>query len=124
MGFDLEGIKPMSEKGVYFRNNVWWWRRLWDLICFVAKDKLTEKDITGGSFNDGHSIKGEKHKYILSKLNWLLNEGGKDTKEIKEFIKQSEKVYTRNGEITHPFDWENVEAFYEFISHNKGFQIF
>lgn len=28
MGMDVYGVKPTSEKGEYFRNNVWWWRPL------------------------------------------------------------------------------------------------
>lgn len=28
MGMDVIGVNPKSEKGSYFRNNVWWWRPL------------------------------------------------------------------------------------------------
>jgi hypothetical protein len=28
MGMDVYGKEPKSDKGEYFRNNVWWWRPL------------------------------------------------------------------------------------------------
>lgn len=30
MGMDLYGKNARNERGEYFRNNVWWWRPLWD----------------------------------------------------------------------------------------------
>ena len=34
MGFDLYSTgKHKTPKGEYFRNNVWWWRRLADFVC-------------------------------------------------------------------------------------------
>ena len=32
MGFDLYG-NSKNKEGEYFRNNVWWWRRLADYVC-------------------------------------------------------------------------------------------
>jgi hypothetical protein len=32
MGMDIYGINATTEKGSYFRNNVWWWRPLADYI--------------------------------------------------------------------------------------------
>ena len=36
---EFEAVNP----GVYFRNNVWWWRPLWDYVCNNV-DELTEED--------------------------------------------------------------------------------
>lgn len=33
MGMDVFGRKPDAEVGEYFRNNVWWWRPLAELVC-------------------------------------------------------------------------------------------
>lgn len=33
MGMDVYGKNPISERGSYFRNNVWWWRPLAEFIC-------------------------------------------------------------------------------------------
>jgi hypothetical protein len=30
MGMDVYGKNATTERGEYFRNNVWWWRPLWD----------------------------------------------------------------------------------------------
>ena len=38
MGMDVYGIAPTSERGEYFRNNVWWWRPLWDYCCEVDSE--------------------------------------------------------------------------------------
>ena len=31
-----------ANPGVYFRNNVWWWRPLWSFVCERLDDVLTE----------------------------------------------------------------------------------
>ena len=38
MGFDVSGIKPTSEKGEYFRNNIWWWGGLWNFSRLVFEE--------------------------------------------------------------------------------------
>ena len=37
MGFDLYGNNKENSEGEYFRNNVWWWRRLADYVCEHTK---------------------------------------------------------------------------------------
>ena len=32
MGMDVYGRRPKSERGEYFRNNIWWWHPLADFI--------------------------------------------------------------------------------------------
>ena len=34
--------------GVYFRNNVWYWRPLWAFICDTCSNILTNKDMENG----------------------------------------------------------------------------
>ena len=46
--------------GRYFRNNVWFWRPLWQFVCASCDNVLTEKDMDRGSFNDGHKISKTK----------------------------------------------------------------
>ena len=48
MGMDVYGLNPDK----YFRNNVWWWRPLWDYVCNTCYDILSEKDMNAGSYND------------------------------------------------------------------------
>ena len=97
MGFDLRGLKPNDETrpdepnwldesdwaidqreawmswqqntpGAYFRNNVWYWRPLWNFVCEVCDDILTQKDMEKGMENSGHVISKTKAKKIASRL--------------------------------------------------------
>jgi len=52
MGMDVMGMNATSEKGEYFRNNVWWWRPLWD-YC------LNEHGDIAGQVEHGHSNDGD-----------------------------------------------------------------
>ena len=65
--------------GRYFRNNVWWWRPLWDYVCFVCDDILNEEDQEGGHSNSGHQINEKKAEVIASRL----------------------KIYIENGDVHH-----------------------
>ena len=46
--------------GIYFRNNVWYWRPLWQYVTVSCDDILTEKDMERGDYNDGHIISKTK----------------------------------------------------------------
>jgi hypothetical protein len=58
MGMDVFGNAPRSDRGAYFRNNVWWWHPLWQYCETVATDIIPDG-------NPGHSNSG-----------WGLNEAG------------------------------------------------
>ena len=133
MGFDLIGLGPKSEKGEYFRNNIWWWRRLWWLTCHVCKDVLNEDDIEGGYLNMGYTITKEKSTMMSERLETALMEKDK----YEGLIKQSEELYLEmqnkieegfgqelSDKCNYPFDWENVEEFYEFVKNSGGFQVY
>lgn len=53
MGMDVFGISPKTETGEYFRNNVWWWRPLWEYCLYVAPDICSE---VHGHTNDGDGL--------------------------------------------------------------------
>ena len=57
MGMDVFGTAPKSEKGEYFRNNVWWWRPLWD-YCTIVGDEIVA-DVDGHS-NGGDGLDAER----------------------------------------------------------------
>ena len=107
MGFDLSGMNPnmttpqpdlppMMERtskhwaeyhewqdencGVYFRNNVWWWRPLWHFVTGICDDILTEKDMESGSYNDGHKISKTKAGKIAKRLHSMIEDG-----RVKEY---------------------------------------
>lgn len=56
MGMDVIGKKPTSERGEYFRNNVWWWRPLWDFCTHVGDGLIDEGLAEKGHFNDGAGL--------------------------------------------------------------------
>ena len=107
MGFDLSGMNPnmsspepelppFTERtdddwgtyhawqkencGVYFRNNVWWWRPLWSYVCSVCYNILSDKDIEQGSWNDGHKISKTKAGKIAKRLHSMIEDG-----KVKEY---------------------------------------
>lgn len=53
MGMDVMGLEPTSEQGSYFRNNVWWWRPLWNYCEEVAPALC---DGVSGHYNDGDGL--------------------------------------------------------------------
>jgi len=133
MGFDLIGLEPKNEKGDYFRNNIWWWKRLWWFNCEVCKDILNENDMAGGYFNNGHIITKEKAAGISERLETALN----NKEQYEGLVKRSEDLYLEMEnkiaesfgqkpakKCSYPFDWGNVEDFYEFVKNSGGFQIY
>lgn len=85
MGFDLTGVKPKNEIGVYFQNSVWGWRPLWqyiDHLTTLIKENgipvpnlLTEDDILRGNYNDGHLIPKEKADSLSQLLRDSIKNG-------------------------------------------------
>ena len=76
MGFDLYGLKPATaDNGKYFRESVWGWRPLWELVCNVSADILTPKDCEMGSYNDSHKIIKSKAMKIATRLEKHLESG-------------------------------------------------
>lgn len=72
--------------GVYFRNNVWFWRPLWMYVCASCQDILTEKDMSKGSYNDGHKISKTKSKKIAARLRKMIK-----NLEVKMFAVHAEE---------------------------------
>ena len=54
--------------GIYFRNNVWWWRPLWAYVCEICEDVMTEDNLTAGDYNDGKIIPEEIVQRMVEKL--------------------------------------------------------
>ena len=108
--------------GAYFRNNVWFWRPLWNFVTGCCADILTENDISSGYMNDGHRISKTKSKRIARRLRKFLSDGSVDAYET---------WYTRKiGELgkddwnkNYPFSIQNVRDFERFCEHSGGFEI-
>ena len=105
--------------GVYFRNNVWYWRPLWDYVCQHV-DSLTKKDHSNGHSNSGHKISEEKAITIAGVLYALLEDG-----TVKEAEEMHNKVEAKTDKDvpTYPFSEENVREFAIFCEESGGFEI-
>jgi len=53
MGMDVYGLKPKTEKGEYFRNNVWFWHPLWDYCCYIDDSLLAKVPYAHENSGDG-----------------------------------------------------------------------
>ena len=73
--FELKQQFEENNPGDYFRNNVWYWRPLWSFVSHHCMNILTEKDISGGTYNDGHKISKTKSLKIAKKLSQLIADG-------------------------------------------------
>ena len=122
MGFDLYGESPKNKNGEYFRNNVWWWRPLWQYVAQECSDIITDKDYQAGTFNDCHLINENKAKQIADRLLGLCKDGKpqaqqdlyeKDSKPQIKFNEMCDKaanylyeniVNKQDGKITCPGD--------------------
>ena len=54
--------------GIYFRNNVWWWRPLWEYVCEVCEDVMSPEDIGAGGDNSGSEIVEDTVQRMVDKL--------------------------------------------------------
>ncbi len=131
-------LREKENCGTYFRNNVWWWRPLWNYVCGSCEDILDEDDVNGGGWNDGHHITEEKASAIAKRLFELIDEG--DTKGYEDYHKKqadesnaNNKRYLTNGgkkygdgwdwNDSYPFNVDNVREFAKFCSESGGFEI-
>jgi hypothetical protein len=150
MGMDVYGVKPKTEKGEYFRNNVWWWRPLWD-FCLDNYPELAGK-VENGHCNSGHGLNatdskrlatlikkdlesGKVHEYKIKReayLNSLPLRGCEhcDSTGIRndEYVKGTCNACKGVGQVKdwatqYPFDVNNVIQFQEFLDNCGGFSI-
>ena len=116
-----------ANPGIYFRNNVWWWRPLWAYVIEICHEIMTDDDIGGGSYNDGYIIKAAKAK----KMAKLLEESIKDGRcerhafDVKEHNKKLSESDDKDDRFmsSYPFDVDNVKRFIKFLRESGGFDI-
>lgn len=116
MGMDVTGKAPTSERGEYFRNNVWWWHPLWDYCCEVAPEIIDSQLARAGHFNDGSGLDADGASRLAAILRVKIAHG-----EVAEYA-----VRYRNGNPhaeNYPFDGSNVAEFADFLADSGGFEI-
>jgi hypothetical protein len=81
-----------TNKGVYFRNNVWWWRRLADYIMEHTKC-VDEADFDKWQENGGHEVDEETANQISNQLEHLIKTGHaeKYAEEVKAEMKKAKE---------------------------------
>ena len=139
-----------ANPGVYFRNNVWWWRPLWQFVCERFDDILTDEDKERGEYNDGHLISEDVAMQIGVELTAMLESG-----RVQEYADNYKKMINSLPQVdchvcdgnnygnhkkreckscnqtglkddwakSYPFDVENVREFAVFCLESGGFTI-
>lgn len=149
MGMDVYGKNPRSEVGSYFRNNVWWWRPLWDYCEEVAPDltkNISGHTNVGDGLNDKNSVKladilqkeidaGRTLSYEKRYTHKIETTpdvtcdichgtGKRDDQFVKGECNGCEGKGTRRPWSAHyPFSVENVQQFVHFLRDCGGFEI-
>ena len=123
MGFDIYGMDPQTEKGHYFRNNVWYWRPLWQLICEECDDILTEEQMASGSYNDGVEVSAEQAMKIFKRLVDKAPEIEEDVLEYEKARQKAAEKDPKDFSTHYPLTSENVWEFAEFCKESGGFSI-
>ena len=117
MGFDIYGVAAKSERGEYFRNNIWWWRPMQLLISLSSREILTEEEVVELGINDGHVFSEEQALVIAENLSSLA--------ENDEVFAQVQELIT--GALGKPYDKcfskENVLEFIGFLKESGGFKV-
>jgi hypothetical protein len=150
MGMDVYGINPKNKEGEYFRNNVWWWRPLWN-YCLETYPKIAGK-VEHGHTNDGDGLNSSDSKKLA-----LLIQKDIDLGKVEEY-KKNREIYlnslplvncdycsatgfrndqfvqgkcnacdgigkSKHFETHYPFEVDNVQEFQLFLNNCGGFKI-
>lgn len=107
--------------GVYFRNNCWWWRPLWDYCRSVAPHLINEELHGAGHHNDGAGLDGKGAKELGTILLGEIANG--NTIKYQAEYQQMQDSNDDEWASHYPFDIENVARFAEFCIQSGGFEI-
>ena len=128
--FEAMDTFEQQNPGFYFRNNVWWWRPLWDYVCTVCDSVMTEYQKERGEYNDGYEFDAELTAKMVELLDADIAKNGHHQYEKEHLADQAEaKKQEESGEIdkawvcSYPFDPKNVESFTNFLRYSGGFQV-
>ena len=111
-----------ANKGIYFRNNCWWWRPLWNYCYHVADDIISEELYESGHSNSGAGLNAKNAEWLGERLLDELSEG--NTIEYQARYQQMiGDLDDDDFNKEYPFDVDNVKAFAEFCIESGGFEI-
>ena len=115
--FEAKQQQEEDNPGIYFRNNVWWWRPLWDYVYSVCDDVIGNGRWHTGHNNSGESFTEDEAKEIAERLLQEINNG--DTEAYRKLY----EIKTEDDNYEYPFHEDNVKAFAEFCKDSGGFSI-
>ena len=118
--FDEMGQYEDDNPGYYFRNNVWWWRPLWD-FCHAVSDAVDDELHHSGHTNDGSGLNAEDSIKLAIDLDTAVLNGA-----AKEWVGRFNKEEKKNQSMeynTYPFSEDNVLRFAKFLTECGGFKI-
>ena len=111
-----------ANKGIYFRNNCWWWRPLWNYCYSIADDLISEELYESGHHNDGSGLDDYNAQRLGQRLLEEIEKG--NTKAYQTNYQQMiEELDDKDFNKSYPFDVDNVKAFAEFCLESGGFEI-
>ena len=110
-----------TNKGVYFRNNCWWWRPLWDYCRIVAPDLIDDELYTAGHYNDSAGLDDDGAKELGQRL--LTEIGNGNTIKYQAEYQQRQDDSDDKFASHYPFDIDNVSEFANFCLECGGFEI-
>lgn len=110
MGMDVYGINPSDENGEYFRNNVWYWRPLWD-YCLDKYPAIAGK-VKYGHSNDGDGLNAEDSYKLGLLLNQDLQSGivKKYEQDYKNYVDNLPKDTCHICKGTKMFFYEDIDG--------------
>lgn len=81
-----------NESGTYFRNNVWWWRRLADFV-YNETGCISDEDFRYWHENGGHKVSEQEAVAIANQLQVLLDNGKvqQHADEVDAVMKKAEE---------------------------------
>ena len=89
--FNISTDYEKDNPGVYFRNNVWWWRPLWAYVCKVCYEVMDEGAMDGGTHNSSYKINMKSARKMYKILETLID-AGEVKKEEKRYKKSLEDM--------------------------------
>ena len=117
-----EDLYQSINKGIYFRNNCWWWRPLWNYCYSIADDLISEELYESGHHNSGDGLDGYNAQRLGQRLLEEIEKG--NTKAYQTNYQQMiEDLDDKDFNKSYPFDVDNVKRFAEFCLESGGFEI-
>ena len=124
MGYDLIGTKPANKKGIYFRNNIWWWHHLAEFV--LNHVELPKKETQYWHSNNGQKVRKASADKIAKFLFAACKNTRKYSRWKKDYFVAADKMlaamkFPIEGEKY--WAWKNVKDFATFCKHSGGFRI-